>query len=124
MPEGIVGILRTQNVQELVSLYSQANVLINPTYADTFPTINLEALACGTPVITYRTGGSPETLSPDTGMVVEPGDIKSMANAIQIICSKDKLLFSRNCRSRAESLFDRRKCYGKYIELYNKLIEM
>ena len=60
LPAGIRGIQRTQNVQELVRLYSESDVLINPTYADTFPTVNLEALACGTPVITYRTGGSPE----------------------------------------------------------------
>ena len=60
LPLGIRGIRRTQNVDELVKLYLSANVLINPTYADTFPTINLEALACGTPVVTYRrTGGSP-----------------------------------------------------------------
>lgn len=53
LPAGIVGVERTQSVEELVSLYSSANALVNPTYADTFPTVNLEALACGTPVITY-----------------------------------------------------------------------
>ena len=71
LPEGIVGITRTSNQQELAKLYSEADVLVNPTYADTFPTVNLEALACGTPVVTYRTGGSPEALTPETGIVVE-----------------------------------------------------
>ena len=62
LPLGIKGFKRTQNVEELVSLYSKANVLINPTYADTFPTVNIEALACGTPVITYHPGGYQEAV--------------------------------------------------------------
>lgn len=49
----IVPICRTQNQHELAMIYSLADVLVNPTYADMFPTINLEALSCGTPVITY-----------------------------------------------------------------------
>ena len=60
LPEGIIGIARTESQQELAEYYSMADVFVNLTYLDTFPTVNLEALACGTPVITYRTGGSPE----------------------------------------------------------------
>ncbi len=70
---GIQGIERTNSVDELARFYSAADVLVNPTYADTFPTVNLEALACGTPVVTYCTGGSPETLTPETGLIVETG---------------------------------------------------
>ena len=122
LPAGITGIQRTQNVQELVGLYSSANVLINPTYADTFPTVNLEALACGTPVVTYRTGGSPETVSEETGVVVEQGDIKAMSDAIIKICSTSSKTFSDVCRRRAEELFNKDKCYEKYVKLYNNLI--
>lgn len=122
LPVGITGIQRTQNVQELVGLYSRANVLINPTYADTFPTVNLEALACGTPVVTYCTGGSPETVSRDTGVVVEQGDIKAMAEAVKKICGIPPIVFNEVCRRRAEELFDKDKCYEKYVKLYNKLI--
>lgn len=57
LPKNMVGILRTHNVKELAQLYSAADVFVNPTYEDNFPTTNLEALACGTPVITYNTGG-------------------------------------------------------------------
>lgn len=126
LPQGITGIIRTQNVQELVELYSKANVLINPTYADTFPTVNLEALACGTPVITYKTGGSPEAINDETGVVVEQGDVKGMAEAIQRIKRLNVQEFTqvRNaCRKRAEEYFDKDKCYNKYVELYNKIIE-
>lgn len=122
LPAGIDGIQRTQNVQELVRLYSQANVLINPTYADTFPTVNLEALACGTPVITYRTGGSPEAISPETGVVVEQADVAGMAAAILEICAKGKDYYTDACRKRAEEQFDKDKCFEKYVELYEGFV--
>lgn len=116
---GIKGIQRTQNVQELVKLYSEADVLINPTYADTFPTVNLEALACGTPVITYRTGGSPEAIDEKTGVVVEQGDLEGLVEAIRLM--KENPLSSSDCRKRAEESFDKDKCFERYIELYESL---
>ena len=121
LPEGIRGIQRTQNVQELVTLYGEANVLVNPTYADTFPTVNLEALACGTPVISYQTGGSPEALDEKTGRVIPQGDLKAMVKAIHAL--KDYPLFSKDCRQRVEFLFDKDKCFEKYIDLYRVLLK-
>lgn len=121
LPIGITGILRTNNLQELVTLYSTSNVFINPTYADTFPTTNLEALACGTPVITYRTGGSPESLSDDTGIVVEKGDINSLAKAI--ISMKISPLSSKACTNRAKNLFNKDDRFQEYLKLYYSLIK-
>ena len=120
LPNGIHGITRTQNVQQLVELYNEADVLINPTYADTFPTVNLEALACGTPVITYKTGGSPEAIDEKTGVVVEQGNVTALANAIMQM--KDKLLSAEACRKRAVEYFDKDKCFEKYVELYEELL--
>lgn len=120
LPNGIIGIERTNNVQELVELYSSSNVLINPTYADTFPTVNLEALACGTPVITYRTGGSPEAVDSKTGIVVEQGDVEALASAIRKM--KENPLSSNDCRAKAVSEFDKNICFEKYIQLYNDII--
>ena len=122
LPAGIRGIQRTQSVNELAKLYSDSDVLINPTYADTFPTVNLEAMACGTPVITYRTGGSPEAVDEKTGIVVEQGDIDSLADAIRKM--KEHPLSSADCRKRAEEHFDKDKCFEKYIELYVELVKM
>ena len=68
LSSGLLGLERTNNVQELVEYYNKADILVNPTYEDNFPTINLEALACGTPVITYNTGGSPEAIDDLTGL--------------------------------------------------------
>lgn len=123
LPAEIVGITRTESVEELVSLYSSADVFVNPTYADNYPTTNLEAMACGTPVITYRTGGSPEAVTKDTGFVVEQGDVKALADAIMTVRSNGKEQYSVACRQRAEQYFDKDKCYQQYIDLYNALIK-
>lgn len=119
LPAGIIGIQRTNNVQELAELYSLATVFVNPTYEDNFPTVNLEALACGTPVITYRTGGSPEAVDEETGIVVEKGDINGMARAVATV---DKHAYSPQCRARALRLFDKDKCFKEYIRLYESLV--
>ncbi len=120
LPDGIKGITRTTNIQELVQIYSSSDVFVNPTYSDNFPTVNIEALACGTPVITYDTGGSPEAVDEKTGIVIPQGDINALANAIQQL--RDIPLSSSDCRRRAEALFDKNKCFEQYISLYNELL--
>ena len=120
LPEGIIGLERTNSLSELVELYSIADMFVNPTYSDTYPTTNLEALACGTPVITYMTGGSPESVDEKTGIVVEQGNINALANAI-VGMTKD-LSISEACRKRAEDYFDNKKCFERYINLYNSIL--
>lgn len=61
LPKNVIGIMKTENQKELAEIYSVSTVLFNPTYEDTYPTVNLEALSCGLPVITYNSGGSPES---------------------------------------------------------------
>lgn len=111
---------RTQNALELAQLYSSATVFVNPTYQDNYPTTNLEAIACGTPVITYNTGGSPEAIDENTGIVVEQGDIDGLAEAIRRITANP--LSSEDCRKRAEAHFDKNKCFEQYISLYSRLL--
>ena len=117
---GIIGIARTNSVGDLAALYSLADVFINPTYEDNYPTTNLEALACGTPVITYRTGGSPEAIDDKTGVVIAQGDVAALAEAIKQMMSNP--LSSTACRQRAERLFDKDKCFERYVELYEDLL--
>ncbi|MCK7645410.1 glycosyltransferase [Shewanella sp. JNE10-2] len=83
LPNNIIGIHRTDNPIELAEIYSTADVFFNPTYEDNYPTVNLEAIACGTPVITYNTGGSPESVSVDHGFVFAKGDLVSVVNAVK-----------------------------------------
>lgn len=123
LPDGIEGFTKTENVSELVEMYASADVFVNTTYADTFPTVNIEALACGKPVITYRTGGSPEAIDDSTGVVVEQGDVDSIIIAIEKIKSKGSVFYTKNCRRRAELYFDKDKCFDSYISLYDKILK-
>lgn len=119
LPKGIIGIERTESQKELAQFYSMADVFCNLTYLDTFPTVNLEALACGTPVITYKTGGSPEAIDEQTGIVVKQGDMKDLVDAVQRL--RENPLSGAACRKRAETQFDKDKCFEEYLSLYEEL---
>ena len=82
LPASIKAIRRTESKVELAQLYSAAEVLFNPTYEDNYPTVNLESLACGTPVITYNTGGSPESAFVDAKDCVEKKNYEEICNRI------------------------------------------
>ena len=110
---------RTQNALELAQLYSSASVFVNPTYQDNYPTTNLEAMACGTPVITYRTGGSPEAVDESVGAVVSQGDVEVLLSAVVRLSNGD---YNEACRRKAEAEFDNTKCFNPYISIYSKLI--
>ena len=122
LPSNIIGIERTENIQELADYYAVADAFVNPTWQDNFPTTNIEALACGTPVITYNTGGSPESIDDTTGIVVNKGDIDGLKNAIEKIKFNGKNFYQENCRRRAEQLFDKNKNYTAYLALFQKII--
>ncbi|MBQ9433941.1 MAG: glycosyltransferase [Synergistaceae bacterium] len=89
LPEGIIHIDRTSNQQELAEIYTAADVLFNPTYEDNYPTVNLEAEACGTPVVTYDAGGSPETVRREDSRVVKCGDVEAAKKYIVQLCEGD-----------------------------------
>ena len=125
LPKGIIGINRTQNQAELARLYSLSDIFLNLTYEDNYPTTNLEAMACGTPVLTYRTGGSPESISPLTGWVVEKGDIQSVAGIVRRLVAQDKsdiLEMRKSCRNRAEKEFNKTSCFNDYFGLYEDIL--
>lgn len=84
LPNNIIGLNKTDSAIELAEIYSTADVFVNPTYEDNYPTTNLEAKACGTPVITYNTGGSPESVLPQN--VVEVGNIDGLIKRIYSVC--------------------------------------
>jgi glycosyltransferase involved in cell wall biosynthesis len=84
VPGTVLAIGRTDSPQELAEIYTAADVFVNPTYEDNYPTVNLEAAACGTPVITYRTGGSVESVPTDR--IVEKGDLRGLETMVRRIC--------------------------------------
>ena len=98
-------------------------MFVNPTYDDTFPTTNIESLACGTPVVTYRAGGSPEIIDQYTGLAVERGDMTGLFDAIKTIFRNGKQRYSDACRKRAVDNYNKEERFRDYIELYNKLVK-
>ena len=118
-----MGIEHTDSIEELAAIYSLAEVFVNPTLQDTFPTTNLEALACGTPIVTFRTGGSIESVTAQTGIVVEQGDMNGLLSAIREVCAKGKDFYTDACRKKATSDYNKDIQYSKYIELYKKILQ-
>lgn len=106
----ITYISRTNNREELAAWYTEADVFFNPTYEDTFPTVNLEAQACGTPVVTYETGGSPESVIDTRGKIVAQGHWQEAADYIM-----NKLLQETDG---AINKLSKERMLSKYLELY------
>ena len=107
------------NQKELAEIYSAADVFAMPTREENYPTVNMEAIACGTPVITYRTGGSPESVDELTGAVVDQGDINGLLTSIERLSNTD---CADACRRKALREFDNSKCFNPYICLYNSVL--
>ena len=119
IPENILGLLRTESVEELVKWYSLADVFVNTTMEENFPTVNMEALACGTPVITYKTGGSAEIIDATCGVAVTKGDIDSLLKEIIRVCNEAPFTADA-CVDRAKQ-FNMNDRFDEYVELYQKV---
>lgn len=120
LPGNVTGVMRTGSPLELVSLYGAADCLINPTYEDTYPTVNMEAMACGTPVAAYAVGGCVEQLETDCGRLVSCGDADALAQAAMELAARKGQL-RQACRVYAEEHFDRKRAVESYVALYRKL---
>ena len=120
LPENIISIHRTQDQRELAEIYSAADLFVNPTREENYPTVNMEALACGTPVLTFRTGGSPEMLDETCGSVVACDDVDALEEEILRIC-KDKPYSEVACLNKARE-FDQNLRFKEYVTLYERVI--
>lgn len=120
LPQNIISIHRTQNQKELAEIYTAADLFLNPTREDNYPTVNMEALACGTPVITFNTGGSPECIDSTCGVVVERDDVFTLKDTIIRICSQSP--FSNETCTKKAMDFDMNTKFEEYIELYERLL--
>ena len=116
LPANILTVDRTQNREELAELYTLATVFVNPTREENYPTVNMEAIACGTPVITFATGGSPEIPDEKSGESVEKNDVDALRLRIRAVC-EGGLYPEADCLSRAEA-FDEKHCIDAYLSLY------
>lgn len=122
LPANIIGLKKTENKQNLVDLYSAADVFMNLSVEETFGLTTSEALACGTPAIVYNATACPEVIDADTGIVVEKKNINSLVRAISEIRFNGKDFYSKKCIKRAVENFNKDKQFLKYLNLYNSLI--
>ncbi len=121
LPQNIIGLERTESTQQLAEYYSAADLFLNLTYEDNYPTTNLEAISCGTSCLTYRTGGSIESITQETGFIVPQGDINSVLQCIAINQKKGKTSYSSICRNYALAHFRAKDRFQDYINLYHSI---
>ena len=112
---------RTESVTELAEYYSAADFFINPTLEENFPSVNIESLACGTPIIAYRTGGATEAITEKTGVVVERDNQEEMLQQI-LKLSASKPFKQEDCVERSKQ-FTKQIMIDKYLNLYKEVLE-
>ena len=117
IPANVLGLLRTANQTELAQWYSAADVFVNPTYEETFGLTTVEAQACGTPVVVYRTDGCPETVASGNGCLVPQGDMQALEYAVRDITDG-------SCRVDPQRVaqFEKDAVYQDYLELYENVL--
>ena len=119
LPPNVISIHRTQNQTELAEIYSSADLFVNPTLEDTYPTVNMEAVACGTPVLTYDTGGSAEMIDETCGCAVAQGDVDALEREIIRICQSKA--YSTDACLRHAARYDMYIRFQEYVDLYGEV---
>lgn len=124
LPSNIIGISKTDNILELVSIYSSADVFFNPSVEETFGLTTVEAMSCGTPAIVYNATASPELITPETGFIIEKGDINGVINAIKFTKETGKKNYSIACRNHVIRLYNKKDKLDEYFQLYKNVTEI
>ncbi|MDD6880996.1 MAG: glycosyltransferase [Firmicutes bacterium] len=122
LPKGMIGIERTDNVSQLVDIYSAADIYVNFSKEETFGLTTVEAMSCGTPVLVYNSTALPEIVSENTGVIVPLGDVYQAAKEIIHICHADKSEYTLACRDRAIAKFNKLISVAEYFNLYESIL--
>lgn len=123
LPQNIIGIKRTTNVQDLAALYTRANVVCSFSSAETFGLTIVEGYACGTPAVVYDNTAPPSLITNETGFVVPNKDVKAAYEVIQRIKKIGKSAYANHCIKLAKEKYDKDKCFEEYIRLYESLLQ-
>lgn len=94
LPEGIIGMTKTNNPKELAKIYTAADVYVNPSREETYSMTTAEALACGTPAIVYKDTACEETARQLGGLAVDFGPEHLLEAIVQIT---DNSTLERSC---------------------------
>lgn len=108
---------QTKSVEELVNLYNEATIFINPTIQDNYPTTNIEAICCGTPVILFDTGGNKEVISDETGILCKSKNVQELVAAVDHIMEKYKTF---NPESQ-KNYYSKNRMVSEYINNYEQI---
>ncbi len=122
LPKEIIAVSRVEGKEKLAEYYSMADILLNLSYQETFGMTTAEAMSCGTPGISYNVTACPELLTPETGIVVNAGNLQQVIEAISTIRKKGKESYSQACRERAMTVFDSKKVNSLFFDIYNKVL--
>ncbi len=122
LPKEIIGIPRTNNIADLAQLYSSADIILNLSVEESFGLTTVEGFSSGTPGIVYNCTASPELITPETGVIVNKGDIKAIIKSINTIKENRKASYSKACRERAERLYNKEDRYMDYLKLYESVL--
>ncbi|WP_349408715.1 glycosyltransferase [Pseudalkalibacillus sp. SCS-8] len=122
LPVNIIGIKRTNDIRELAEIYSAADVFVNLTLEEVMGLTNVEALACGTPVITYNSGGSKECVDKDCGVIIEKGDISKLVSTLKMFKKTGKSRYFEASQKRANLYYNKNDKFLEYTKLYEQLI--
>lgn len=121
LPSGIEGLRRINERRVLNDWFSRASVFVNPSQSETLSVANLEAQACGTPVVSFNRGGMSETITPKTGILVEAGDIYRLALAVRSVVERPSSFVPEDCRAHVGREFSKHINYNRYVDLYESI---
>jgi glycosyltransferase involved in cell wall biosynthesis len=122
LPINIIGLERTNSVDELAEWYSTADVYVNTSLEETFGLTTVEAMACGTPVVVYDATACPEIVSSEVGFVVEKNNIDRLRQNIQKLRKNGKASYTKACQQRVVNHYNQEERFQEYVDLYNNLI--
>jgi glycosyltransferase involved in cell wall biosynthesis len=123
LPKNIIGLSRTENIEELVELYSASDVYVSCSLEETFGLTTVEAMACGVPVVVFNATTSPELVTPETGFVVESGNMDEVLQSIKIIEQNGKAFYAEHCRNHVIENFSKEDTLQKYMQLYTEIVK-
>lgn len=121
LPNGIIGIERTDDKEDMAKLYSLADVVLSLSYSETFGMTIIEANACGTPVVVYDNTAQPELISNDNGLVVKTGDVCAVYEAIKKICRENRGIWKIKCREKVYEKYNKDNTYHSYLNLFKSV---
>ena len=122
LPPNIIGVTKTTDTNELAEIYTAVDVFVNPTLEEVLGLVNIEALACGTPVVTFNTGGSMECIDCKSGLIVDKGNMTQLFEAINKIKEYGKENYSKHCTKQAVDKFNKKDRVRDYINLYKRML--